>query len=306
MGWLPRRALRPGDVRVRVDVVAVNPVDTYIRSGQYPTAVSFPFVIGRDLVGEVTEVAGDVTDLAVGDRVWSNSLGHGGLQGSFAEEVVAPAARVWRLPVDVDDEVAVAYLHPGTTAWLGLVREAALTAGMHVLIGGAAGNVGAAAVDLAVALGARVVATASPGDHDRVLDLGAEAVFDYRDADLVARVRELVPDGLDVVWNTSGHHDLQQEIDVTATGGRVLVTAATDPVVPLPLRDLYVRDVRMVGFVLSRARLEDLQAAAAVVNDRLRQGPPVRIVQVLPLDDSAEAHRRLESGSVRGRLLVRM
>lgn len=306
VGRLARPAMGPGQVRINVRVVAANPVDTYVRSGRFPTAVSFPFVIGRDLVGEIVEAADDVADFAVGDRVWCNSLGYDGRQGSFAEQVVAPADRVFPLPSGVDIHTAVAYLHPGTTAWLGLVREASLASNTSVLIGGGAGNVGAAAVDLAVALGARVVATARPADHDRARQLGADAVFDYEDPHLSTKLRAVAPDGFDVVWNSSGHHDLAQEIEATADGGLVLVTAAADPSVALPLRDLYLRDIRVAGFVLSRATLHDLQEAAQTVNERLRSATPVRVAEVLPLRAAADAHRRIEAGSVRGRLVIRM
>lgn len=98
VGELPVPAGGPTDVLVRVEVVAVNPVDTMVRSGAYPTPTPFPFVIGRDLVGTVAEASPGAAGFAPGDRVWCNSLGHGGRQGSFAEYAVVPAERLYPLP----------------------------------------------------------------------------------------------------------------------------------------------------------------------------------------------------------------
>lgn len=127
-GHLPVPAPGPEDVLLRMEAVAVNHVDLLIRSGAYATQLEFPFIVGRDVVGTVQAVGSDVRSLAPGDRAWSNSLGHAGRQGSFSEFVLAAAERVYRLPAGVTAEKAVAVLHGGATAYLGLVREACLIA----------------------------------------------------------------------------------------------------------------------------------------------------------------------------------
>jgi NADPH:quinone reductase-like Zn-dependent oxidoreductase len=164
IGALPTPAVGPTDVIVRARSCAVNHVDTYVRSGAYPTPTPFPFVIGRDVVGTVAAVGSGVAGFAVGDDVWCNSLGHGGRQGSFATHVVVPVDRLYPLPAGVDPDGAVVAAHPGATAYLGLVREAGLVPGETVVVAGAGGGVGSAAVQLAAMSGARVLATASGDD----------------------------------------------------------------------------------------------------------------------------------------------
>jgi len=119
-------------------LVAANPVDAFVRSGRYPTVVTFPFVLGRDLVGTVAACGPDA-GFRVGDRVWANSLGHDGRQGTFAVYAAVPAERCYRLSGGIDPELAVAAAHPATTAYLAWFVHACLHAGQCVYLGGGAG-----------------------------------------------------------------------------------------------------------------------------------------------------------------------
>jgi NADPH:quinone reductase-like Zn-dependent oxidoreductase len=167
VGELPVPAVGPADVLVAVQVVSVNPVDTFVRSGRYATPVPFPFILGRDLAGQAVSVGAGVSSFAPGDRVWCNSLGHEGRQGSFAEFAAVPADRLYRIPDGVTPEVAVAVAHPAATAYLAWFAHGMLRLGETVYVGGAAGNVGTAAVTMAHAAGARVLASARPADFQR-------------------------------------------------------------------------------------------------------------------------------------------
>lgn len=306
-GALPVPEIGPTDVLVAVEVVVVNPVDTFVRSGAYVTATPFPFVIGRDLAGTVAAVGPGVTGFAVGDRVWGNSLGHDGRQGSFAEYAAVPAERLYHLPDGVEPSQAVAVAHPAATAWLGLFRHAGLGLGETVFVGGGAGNVGHAVVAMAAAAGARVIASATGAGLAQVREAGADVVVDYRDPQATALVRAAAPEGLDLHWDTSGHHDLDVAVALMARRGRILLTASgPDPHVALPVSAAYTHDVGLLGFAISNATAPDLAAAARVINERLAQGAlRARIADTLPLSEAAEAHRRLESGAVSGRLLLR-
>src|ERR671923_2177894 len=120
VGELPLPPLGPTDVLVAVEALAVNHVDTFVRSGRWRTPTPFPFVVGRDLVGRVVEAGEGAVGFAPGERVWCNSMGHAGRQGAFATEVVVPAERLFHVPDGPDgsglDPVdAVAVLHPATT-----------------------------------------------------------------------------------------------------------------------------------------------------------------------------------------------
>lgn len=288
----------PTDVLVAVAASAVNRVDLFVRSGLYRTPVPFPFVLGRDLVGTVLRAGPGVPGLRAGDRVWCNSLGHGGRQGAAAEQAVVAAERLYRLPRGVDEREAVALLHPVATAWLALFRHGGLTAGQTVLVGGAAGHVGRAAVALAADAGARVVGTCRAEDFAHCRALGAHEVVDYRDPDLTRRLRALAPEGFDVQLDTSGRNDLDQAVRVLAVRGRiVLMAGAGGPDPRLPAGALYMRDGALTGFAISNASVEDLSAAAVVVNRVLASGRlRPRGLRVLPLDAAAEAHTLLERG----------
>jgi len=298
----------PADVLIKASALAVNHVDLFVRSGAYQTPLPMPFVIGRDCVGRVVAAGCGVDDFSVGDFVWCNSLGYEGRQGSFSEYVLAPADRVYALPAGVDPQRAVAALHTGAAAWLGLFREGRLQSGDTVFIAGAAGGVGSAAVQMARATGARVLATAAAADARWVASLGAEHVLDYRDPDLTARLLDLAAGAVDVYWDQSGRHDFDQALQMLASGGRIIVSAGLDAVPALPVGKLYTRDASLRGFALSNASKKDLARAARTVNAHLESGRlEVRIAKTLTLEEAAQAHRLLETDGqsrLRGRIVV--
>lgn len=306
VGALPVPEPGPGELLVRTQAMAVNHVDTFVRSGAYVTPTPFPFVIGRDLVGTVAALGPDVTEFAVGQRVWCNSLGHGGRQGSFAEYAVVACDRLYPLPDGVDPIEAVSVLHTAGTAWLGLVAHAGLASGQTVVTGGAAGGVGTAAVQLASRAGARVIATANPRDEQWCLSCGATQVIDYG-TDVFDAIATAAPEGVNVYWDTSGHHDLERTVPLLAQRGRIVLAAGMKARPVLPAGPLYTRDASVVGFAISNASVADLAAAARAINEALASGAlRTRIAQVLPLRDAATAHRLQEDPSQRpsGRLVV--
>ncbi|WP_422733117.1 NADPH:quinone reductase [Micromonospora sp. WMMD558] len=304
IGHLPVPVPGPTDVLVRTALMAVNHVDTFVRSGGYRTQTPIPFVIGRDLVGTVVRTGEGVDDLAIGAKVWCNSLGHQGRQGSFAEFAVVPRERLYRLPAQADPATAVSVLHTAATAYLGLFRTGSLRPGETVLVAGAAGGVGSAAVQLAVAAGARVIATAVPEDFDWCRRCGADVLIDYRDQALPALLAEAAPEGFDLWWDNSGRHDLDLAVPLLKRGGRIIALAGMAARPVLPMGALYTRDASIRGFVISNASAADLAEAAAVVNDLLATNRLIsRINGTYPLTAAAEAHRQMEAG-VKGRILV--
>jgi NADPH:quinone reductase-like Zn-dependent oxidoreductase len=269
VGELPVPAVGPTDVLVRVEVVVVNPVDTMVRSGAYPTPTPFPFVVGRDLVGTVAVAAPGTAGFAPGDRVWCNSLGHGGRQGSFAEYAVVPAERLYHLPAAVDPVTAVAVLHPASTAYLALFRHGSLRPRETIYVGGGAGNVGSAVTSLASLGGARVLAGARSEDAGWCRSAGAA-------------------------------------VDLLAARGRLVLLAGGGQRLTLPVGPLYTHDRRIPGFVISRAGTGELAEAAAVLNHRLTaQDLPGRVRDIWSLERTSEAHRAVERG-LRGRIVLRV
>ncbi|MGW0711063.1 NADPH:quinone reductase [Streptomyces sp. NPDC002643] len=306
-GELPPPVKDPTDVLVNVIATTVNPVDTFIRSGAWRTPVTFPFVIGRDVVGTVAATGTNVTGFAVGDTVWCNSLGHGGRQGAAAERVVVPADRLYHLPDHVSPTDAAAVLHPAATAYLALFTHGALRTGETVLVVGAAGNVGSAAVVLAAEAGARVMATARSDDEKYCRSLGAEGFADYREPGLADHCREFAPDGFDLVVDAAGSNDMDTAVGLLAFRGRVVVLAGLRSRPVLPVGPLYLKDASVTGFVISRATTSELAEAAHALNRLLTRGRlRSRTVEEAPLSAAAEVHARLERGQLHGkRVLLR-
>ncbi|WP_239119659.1 zinc-binding dehydrogenase [Planotetraspora thailandica] len=179
-----------------------------MRSGAYPTPLTFPFVIGRDAVGTVAAVGAGVSGFTEGDPVWCNSLGHGGRQGPSATYTAVAAERLYHLPDGVDPVAAAAVLHTGATAHLGLSREARLRIGEIIVVGGAAGGVGGAVLQIAASAGARVIAVARSDQASWCRANGAQEVLDYQAPDLAGHLRRAAPDGIDVYWDMPAHgHD---------------------------------------------------------------------------------------------------
>jgi len=295
----------PTDVLVRVHVSAVNPVDGFVRSGAYPTHTPFPFVVGRDLVGEVVAPGSGVSEFTVGERVWCNSLGHDGRQGAVAEYALVPAERLYRLPGAVDPLTAVAVVHPVATAQLALFTHGRLRAGETVYVAGGAGHVGGAAIVLAARAGARVLASAGAADREYCRQLGADRVLDYRDPELGRQLRTAAPDGVDVHLNTSGKHDLALAVNVLARRGRIVLMAGISATPEFPVGNLYTRGGSAIGFAISNATIPELAAAAARINQLLAEGVLApRNVTTLPLESTAQAHHWLETGQARGTRLV--
>ncbi|AIT61551.1 zinc-binding dehydrogenase [Corynebacterium doosanense] len=299
-GEIPDPVLAPTDILVRMEASEGVIADSYVRTGLYPTPQVYPQVIGRDLVGVVEEVGEGTTGFTVGDRVWSNSLGYGGRPGAWSERVAVPVERLYHLPENVSAEDAAVVLHGGATACIGLQRYADLKPGERVFVGGGAGGVGSAVVQVAVAMGAVVVATASPDDHEWVRSLGASEVFDYHGfepSDLSEKV--------DLWWDTSGKMPLAPAFDALAPGERIVVTASDSEEETLPVQSLFFTNHTVYGFALPNEPVAVLAEAARVMNSLLAAGKlEGRVDQRLTIADGRKVHEKLEAGGLKGRILV--
>ncbi|MDQ8706196.1 NADPH:quinone reductase [Streptomyces sp. LHD-70] len=305
-GELPAPRPGPTDVLVDVEVSAVNHVDTFVRSGAWRTDVPLPFVIGRDLVGTVAATGTSVVGFSPGDRVWCNSLGYGGRQGAAAEQALVAADRLYHLPDGVAAAGAVALAHPAATAYLALFTHGRLRVGETVVVLGAGGNVGSALVLMAARAGARVVAVAGAHSADHVRALGAAEFVDYRDPDVAGRIRAAAPQGVGMYLDTSARNDLTTAVDLLARRGRIVLLAGmtTSPV--LPAGRLYVKDCSVVGFAISQASADELAEAAQHINRLLADGSlrPAGVTE-MPLSEAAAAHRLLDEGKARGKVVLR-
>jgi len=312
-----------GEVRVRVVLSGVNPTDWKSRAGERAgDPLPFPEVVpDQDGAGVVDAVGEGVHGLAVGDRVWTYLSAHGRPTGTAQEFTVLPASRVVPLPAGASFEVGASLGVPAMTAHRALtVHEdgparlaPGALAGRTVLVSGGAGAVGHAAVQLATWAGATVVTTvSSPEKAALARAAGARHVVDYRREDVVARVREVAPDGVDVVVEVALAANAEIVRDVVATRG-VVAVYADDGGAPasVEVRPAMVANVRYqfvllytVGEAALAAAVED--GTAAVGAGVLAVGEDAGLpLHVHPLERTAEAHDHVEGGAV-GKVLVRV
>ncbi len=264
VGMLPVPRPGPTDVLVRMQASEVNHVDLFVRSGAYRTHTPFPFVLGRDLVGVVAEAGPGVEGFAVGDAVWCNSLGYDGRQGACAEYAVVPAERLYALPDGIRPEAAAVVLHGAATAYLGMVREAHASAGETLFLEGGGGGVGSAVLQLAQAMGLRVVTTASPADRSWCLALRADRVVDYHRPDLYDAIRLACPEGVDIWWDASGHNRFAQCLPLLNRNARIVLMSGLQGSNPeLPVGALYTKDITVRGFAISNAPVSASSLASA-------------------------------------------
>src|SRR2546427_5433557 len=180
-GELPAPQAAGSQCLIRVSAVAVNPIDTYVRGGMVPMKLSFPFIIGCDLAGSVVANGPEAKRFKPGDRVWGSSQGLLGRQGTFSEFAAVDEAWLYPTPVGVGDEPVAAIALAGITAHLGLTRDAKLKAGEVLFVNGGTGGVGSAVVQMAKALGARVITTAGSAEKVALCrKLGADAAINYK------------------------------------------------------------------------------------------------------------------------------
>jgi NADPH:quinone reductase len=242
---VPAPDLQPGQVRVRVDAAAVNYPDVLLIANEYQIKIPVPFVPGSEYAGVVTEVASDVGAHAAGERVFGT-----GIVGAFAEEVVTTPQVLTRTPDGVDDRHAAAFGVAHRTAFHVLRSVARVQPGDEVIVLGAAGGVGLAAVQLATNMGASVTAVASSAERlDVAAAHGARNLVDYHAGDLRQALRDALPDGGDVVVDPVGGDLSEPALRALRVGGRFVTVGYASGVIPrIPLNLVLLKGVQVLGF----------------------------------------------------------
>jgi len=288
----------PGQVLVRVVASGTNPVDAKIRQAGTWAQIPFPAVLGYDVSGIVEELGPGVTEFRVGDEVFYTPEIFGNPHGSYAEYTVASAGIVALKPRNLSHVDAAGIPLAGGTAWEAIVRRLNVRPGETVLIHGGAGGVGSFAIQFAKAAGARVIATASKGNHAALRELGADLAIDYRDSDIADQIMgETGNRGVDASFDTAGGNVALSTL-VTRPFGRIATILPPDG----DLSALYTKNQTLFGTFLTRegARLREMTPLFE------RGQARVIVESVLPLEDVAKAHERLDSGHGRGKVILQV
>ncbi len=293
---IPTPAPGPGEVLVRLRAAGVNPVETYVRSGNYARLPDLPYTPGGDGAGDVEAVGEGVSSLRAGDRVYVT-------QGAtYAQYCTCPAAAAHPLPARISYAQGAALGIPYATALYALRRTSA-RAGDWLLVRGGSGAVGVAAVQLAKARGLRSVATAgTPEGLQMLREIGADAALSHDDKEGARAATG--GHGFDVVIDVAAHQGLGQDLELLAPGGRVAVIGARGPAEIQP-RMLMSVGGSVHGVLLFLLDDEELGRLHREIVAGLRDGTLTPVVgKSFPLEDAAQAHRAVLQSGARGKVTI--
>jgi NADPH2:quinone reductase len=297
--------LTPGQVRVAVDAAAVNFPDVLLVAGDYQIKVPPPFVPGSEFAGVVAEIGEGVDGIAGGDRVFGS-----GIVGAFAEQTVAPAPSLTRVPDGVDIGFAAAFGVAHRTAYHVLRSVATVAGGDEVIVLGAGGGVGLATVQLATLLGARVTAVASSDEKLAVAEeMGAAARVNHRSGELRAQLRAALPDGADVVVDPVGGELAEPALRALRYGGRFVTVGYASGTIPrIPLNLVLLKGIQIVGFeMLSflQRHPDEVVRNERELLDHLGAGRAFpHIGASFPLEQAGAALRYVADGRAIGKVLL--
>lgn len=285
------------DVLVQVKAAGVNPVDWKIREGFLREVLphEFPIILGWDVAGVIKKVGSEVSQLKIGDDVYSYCRLPVMHHGSYAEYLALPASIVSKKSVSLSFEQAASIPLAALTAYQSLFGAGRLQGGETILIHAAAGGVGGFAVQLAKQHGATVIGTASSRNHAYLRELGADRVIDYSTQDFRAVIRKWYPLGLDLIYDCVGGDVLEQSAPILNSTGRLVTIVEPDQAKSMKSQGINVEFV----FVSPNARqLDELTKMAD--QGKLKTG----VSGTYPLEDAAQAHEKIENHHVRGKLVL--
>jgi NADPH:quinone reductase len=299
---VPTPQPRSCQVLVRMHAIGVNPVETYIRAGTYARLPELPYTLGNDGAGVVEQIGPDVTEFKPADRVYTA----GSVSGTYAEFALCRTEQVHRLPANISFAQGAAMGTPYATAYRGLFQRAHAEPGETVLVHGASGGVGTAAVQLARARGLCVFGTAG-SDEGRKLarQQGAHEVFDHRAPDHFEQIMNATGGrGVDVIVELLANVNLGKDLTILAKGGRVAIIGSRGRVEIDP-RDTMQRDVDLRGMVLPNTPPADLASIHAALVAGLENGTlrPV-IGKEFPLAEATQAHRAVMEPGALGKIIL--
>lgn len=301
---VPSPSPGPGQVLIGIKACGVNPVDTYIRSGTYAIKPNLPYTPGTDIGGIVDAIGAGVTGLSKGDRVYANGMVAG--YGGYSEATVCEESQVHPLPDRVSFAQGAAVGVPYGTAWRALFLKAKARPGETVLVHGASGGVGIAAIQMARAHGLRVIGTAG---SDRGLALvrehGAHEVLNHGDADYMSQIVALTDGrGVDVILEMLANVNLDRDLEVLALHGRVMVVGNRGRVEIDP-RKMMARDGTILGMTMFNATADERRTIHAALGAGLANGTLNPVVgREFPLAQAADAHGAVMEAGAFGKIVL--
>jgi NADPH2:quinone reductase len=300
----PRPELGDGHVRMDVLACGVNYVDSLMIEGKYQIKPPVPYRPGSEIVGRITEVGAGVDGLEVGDRVFV-PVG----QGGFSNEAIAHASRALRIPDSLTDGQGATFMQSYLTAWFAFHHRAVLQEGDTMLVLGAGGGVGLAAVDLAVSMGVKVIVAASSAEKRQLgLDRGAFAAIDVLNEDVKVRARELSNNRLDLVYDPVGGDLAEQCLRALSPGGQYLVVGFVAGIPRLPANHILLTNRTVVGVDWGAWMLRNQQANGEMLMEVLAQITAGRLHPVepvaYPMTDAVRAMRDLQNRQVAGKVAL--
>jgi NADPH2:quinone reductase len=298
---VPEPQVTRGNVLIDVQAIGVNPVDTYIRAGKYGP-VPFPYTPGFDAAGTVEAVGEGVTAHKPGDRVYVSRT----LSGAYAEKTLADQANVYPLPQKITFAQGAALGVPYGTAHRALHHRGRAQAGETVLVHGATGGVGLAAVQLARAAGLTVIGTGGSDEGRKLVQgEGAHHVLDHHDPNYRQQLMDLTGGhGVNLILEMLANVNLATDLPLLARQGRVVVVGSRGKVEIDP-RDTMSRDADIRGMTLMNATPSELTAMHAAIRAGLEDGTLRPIIDhELPLADAAKAHAEVLEGNSRGKIVL--
>jgi NADPH2:quinone reductase len=298
---VPPPSAGPGQIVIRVRAVGVNPVDTYIRSGLYARKPALPYTPHADIAGTVESIGSGVTRVKPGDRVYAYMVDGGGAELARAEEW-----QVQRLPDRVTFQQGAAVGVPYGTAWRALFLKANARPGEAVLVHGASGGVGIAAVQIARAHGMHVIGTAGTDEGLRLVrEQGASHALNHREANYLTQIPALTGGrGVNVILEMLANVNLDRDLDILASHGRIMVIGNRGRVEIDP-RKMMGKDGAMLGMTLFNTTREEFLEIHAGLVAGLENGTLTPVIRKeLPLDQAAQAHVAVMEPGAFGKIVL--
>ena len=289
-------------VLVRVKAAGVNPVDTYIRGGQYAVKPDLPFTPGKDAAGIVESIGETVEKLKVGDKVYTA----GSISGTYAEFALCEENQVWALPENVSFEQGAGVFVPSATAYRALFQKARAKQDETVLVHGASGGVGVAAVQWAKNAGLKIVGTASSDDgKSLVREQGADFVLDHSGGNYLEEIKEITGGkGVNIILEMLANENLAKDFEVLAMFGRVVVIGNRGSLEFNP-RLVMGKDAAIYGMALFNSPPADFREIHEAIYDGLSKGYLNPVVgKSFPLEQAVEAHHEVMETKAFGKIIL--